>query len=80
MKIVNITYDRNDGSEDNVFYSETKTEGETYYVISKTPEREGYVFKGWALKPNALFSKYTANNSIKMTAEDLVLYAVWKKK
>lgn len=81
-KYVTVTYNLNDGSENPILLVKDSVEGEKVYITSKTPEKEGYTFKGWSKSPSDTRARYTysSSSSITMTNEDLVLYAVWKKK
>ncbi len=72
---VTLTYDENGGNGSGVVESHPK---DTDVPISdRWPEREGYLFQGWALDPNAAEAEYHHGESIKLE-QNTTLYAVWK--
>lgn len=71
-----VLYDANGGWNNP---AKATVEGEeTYEVSSKTPDRIGYKFLGWAKKKNATKATYLSGESFN-TDKNITLYAVWKK-
>lgn len=58
--------------------SQTKTEGSTLILSSKTPKRTNYTFEGWSENKNAASPSYYAGGKY-TTDKNVTLYAVWKK-
>lgn len=75
LEVNNITYYKNDGSQDSS-YSEFDID--INYSISDCMfgERSGYGFLGWSDSPEGSI-KYYAGDVIESLHEDLILYAVW---
>ena len=78
-----------DGSELSLIYSanggtgapvdtQTYSPKATAVISSEEPVREGYTFLGWAANASASEAEYQAGGSITFTADNIVLYAVWK--
>lgn len=52
--------------------------GDTAYITSQIPTKTGYTFKGWTEAPNSRSTVYNYGDSIAVSAEDIVLYALWE--
>ena len=52
--------------------------GEMASVKTEKPVRTGYTFIGWAAGADLGYAQYTGGENIPVTAEDIVLYAVWE--
>lgn len=73
---INVIYNANSGVNapiDMRIYAN----GDMAAVKPDLPVRKGYVFKGWAAEAESDYAQYTGGDSIPVTAEDIVLYAVW---
>ena len=72
-----VTYNSNTtDTVSNMPTTQTKVEGVTLKLSTSTPERAGYIFKGWATASNGsvaygVGANYTNNNAV-------TLYAVWQ--
>lgn len=71
-----VTYDANGGW--NIPKNTMEEHGDPHKVSSKTPDRIGYRFLGWAKKKNAKKAVFLAGSFI-TPEENTTLYAVWKK-
>ncbi len=70
-----VTYDANGGTKAPA--QQTKTEGESLTLSSQIPEKEGYLFKGWAVSATG---NVVYNPGATYTQDaDVTLYAVWEK-
>lgn len=72
-----VVYDANGGK--NSPAEQIKIEDEDFVLSSEIPEREGYVFLGWAKDPDAKSADYEAGG-IYSGNESVILYAVWIEK
>lgn len=71
-----VSYDANGGL--NAPKSTTAENGDSHKISSKTPDRIGYKFLGWAESKNAKKATFLSG-SLLSTDENTTLYAVWKK-
>lgn len=72
-----ITYNINDGS--NSSFTQNFYADNLQVTISKAPpERTGYSFLGWSTSASATSAAYTAGSSQPLSAQDYILYGVWK--
>lgn len=71
-----IKYHANGGS--GAPSAQTKTYGTPIRVSDVVPQREGYIFKGWATSSTATTSEYVMGDKYK-SEESITLYAVWQK-
>lgn len=82
--VITLTYYTNDGTDD-VFATDTATEGASHWLELDVPTRVGYDFLGWSANPNAKVAEYErgklngARNDFTFTAEDASLYGVWQE-
>lgn len=82
--VITLTYYTNDGTDD-VFATDTATEGASHWLELDVPTRAGYDFLGWSANPNAKVAEYErgklngARNDFTFTAEDASLYGVWQE-
>lgn len=70
-----VSYNANGGS--NAPSSQTKIEDTPLTITSSIPQKEGYVFKGWAKSKNAVTPQYLSGDSYETNA-NITLYAVWE--
>lgn len=70
-----VSYNANGGS--NAPSSQTKIEDTPLTVTSSIPQKEGYVFKGWAKSKNAVTPQYLSGDSYETNA-NTTFYAVWE--
>lgn len=71
-----VTYNANGGS--GAPAAQTKTHDVALTLSSQTPERYGYVFKGWSSSSTATSASYYAGSSYTSNAS-VTLYAVWEQ-
>ena len=71
-----IKYDANGGS--GAPSAQTKTYGTPIQITDGVPQREGYVFRGWALSSTAITPEYVMGDKYTLENSD-TLYAVWEK-
>ncbi|MBQ7123495.1 MAG: InlB B-repeat-containing protein [Oscillospiraceae bacterium] len=71
-----VTYDANGGT--GAPSSETVAAGENTVITDVVPEKEGYVFLGWAAAADAAKAEYKAGDQYS-NGEDITLYAVWEE-
>ena len=82
--VITLTYYTNDGTDD-VFATDTATEGASHWLELDVPTRAGYDFLGWSADPKAKVAEYErgklngARNDFTFTAEDASLYGVWQE-
>ena len=78
LKAVYLTlrYDANGGY--NAPATQRGAENSTIQISENQPTRDGYKFKGWALRSSATEADYTSAGTIELK-ESIVLYAVWEK-
>ncbi len=74
---VNVIYHANGGMNAPVDMK-VYTNGNTAYITSVQPDRTGYIFSGWSKTPDFAGTIYHGGDTILMSAEDAVLYAVWE--
>ena len=74
---VNVIYNANGGVNPPIDMR-TYTNGDTAGVKSDLPLRNGYTFSGWAETADSGYAQYTGGEDIFVSAEDIVLYAVWE--
>ena len=55
-----------------------KAGSEITVTTDAVPEREGYLFKGWSLDPEATSGAMTLDTTVTIGDEDLYYYAVWE--
>lgn len=70
-----VSYNANGGS--NAPSSQTKIEDTPLTITSSIPQKEGYVFKGWAKSKNAVTPQYLSGDGYETNA-NIILYAVWE--
>lgn len=70
-----VAYNANGGS--NAPSSQTKIEDTLLTITSGIPQKEGYVFKGWAKSKNAVTPQYLSGDGYETNA-NITLYAVWE--
>jgi uncharacterized repeat protein (TIGR02543 family) len=74
-----ISYHSNDGTEDDVISTDTKTttaDSETV-TFPEEPTRDGYVFLGWATKADASEAEVAVGETGATVSGDTDFYAVW---
>ena len=71
-----LSYDANGGS--GAPGKQNTYAGETVYISSSIPKREGYLFLGWDPSAKASKPKYTSGSSFKIDG-NMTLYAIWTK-
>ncbi len=74
---VNVIYNANGGVNPPIDMR-TYTNGDMAGVKSDLPLRNGYTFSGWAETADSGYAQYTGGEDIFVSAEDIVLYAVWE--
>ena len=74
---MNVIYNANGGVNPPIDMR-TYTNGDTAGVKSDLPLRNGYTFSGWAETADSGYAQYTGGEDIFVSAEDIVLYAVWE--
>ncbi len=74
--LLTLKYDANGGY--NAPATQRAAENSTVQIAGQTPTREGYKFKGWALRSSAVEPDYAAAATFELK-ESIVLYAVWEK-
>ena len=74
---ITVHFDSMGGSTE--FASQTVEKYGTVTTPNRSPAKSGYTFLGWNNNPNATGGKYMSMQTIPVGAEDLVLYAIWKK-
>lgn len=74
---VNVIYNANGGVNPPIDMR-TYTNGDTAGIKSDLPLRNGYTFSGWAETADSGYAQYTGGEDIFVSAEDIVLYAVWE--
>ena len=85
--LYSVSYNLNGGyypSQYDSDYLKKKTyreyQGEDFFVDLDAPSRDGYMFLGWSMNPNARKADYRRGNSYYHDGKsDVVLYAVWEK-
>ncbi len=85
--LYSVSYNLNGGyypSQYDSDYLKKKTyreyQGEDFFVDLDAPSRDGYMFLGWSMNPNARKADYRRGNSYYHDGKsDIVLYAVWEK-
>lgn len=70
-----VSYNANGGN--NAPTSQTKIEDTSLTLTSSIPNREGYIFKGWASSKNATEAQYQTDGTYTKNAK-ITLYAVWE--
>ncbi len=74
-----VAYDKNTGDTvGGMPKDQTKTYGETLTLSAGKPVREGHLFLGWALSPDAESADYQPGDPLRTDAPTR-LYAVWEK-
>jgi len=71
-----ISYDANGGAS--APEPQIKTHGVALEISNTVIIREGYIFKGWSLSPDAAEAEYSIGDSFTLDS-NTVLYAVWAK-
>jgi hypothetical protein len=71
-----VSYDANGGG--NAPSAQTKTKGQSIYLASDEPSREGYAFLGWSTSKMSTEPQYSAGQLFTKDI-DAILYAVWSK-
>lgn len=61
------------------FASQTVEKYGTVTTPYREPSRTGYTFLGWSTNLGVTIGQYSANETISVGANDLVLYAIWEK-
>lgn len=78
-----LTYDVNGADQPDTWTEAVDTEAESYEfeIVTTTPVREGYTFKGWADTPDATVAGYIGTDRITLTeaAPAKTIYAVWEQ-
>ena len=69
-----VAYEANGGTA--VPESQVKTYGEDLILSDSVPVKDGCVFLGWSLNPDATTADYLPGDSFSLNA-DTILYAVW---
>lgn len=78
----NLYYDANGGSGEPSTQTKTSTSTSStlsFTVSSTEPTRSGYNFLGWSTSSTATSASYTGGDTVRVTYDDLTLYAVWEK-
>ena len=82
-----LTYDANAGEDEvkNVPAKDSYVDTKSYHVFNiptMVPEREGYIFKGWASSAEASVAMFQPGKTITVQSGEpsKTLYAVWEKK
>lgn len=78
----NLYYDANGGSGEPSTQTKTSTSTSStlsFTVSSIEPIRSGYNFLGWSTSSTATSASYTGGDTVRVTYDDLTLYAVWEK-
>ncbi len=84
-KSATLCYELNGGNSDSPFDEQTMYYTKQRNLYSMQPEREGYIFKGWATSAKRAkkgIVDYTVGQKFKnanVVPSDAVLYAVWQK-
>ena len=74
-----VKYDANDGGEGTTVPENQIKEKDTDLTLStERPNRNGYVFKGWATLPNATVANLQPGDNYTVN-QDITLYAVWEE-
>ena len=77
--VYGLSFDVDGGSKMSEQYCEPGDNGKCEIYISNTvPNRDGYIFKGWAEKTGVAGVNYRPGDKVLMSGNK-VLYAVWKK-
>ncbi len=74
---INVIYNANGGVNPPVDMR-TYANGDMAVVKTDVPARTGYTFLGWATAQDLGYAEYTGGERIPVSAEDIVLYAVWE--
>ncbi len=74
--LLTLRYDANGGY--NAPATQRAAENSTVQIAAQAPTREGYRFKGWALRSSATEADYASAATFELK-ESTVLYAVWEK-
>lgn len=61
------------------FASQTVEKYGTVTTPYREPNRTGYTFLGWSTNLGVTIGQYSANETISVGANDLILYAIWQK-
>ena len=77
-RLINIKYSLNGGGISLPQPQQAESNSEIA-ISSTTPEREEYIFLGWATDSSAKVAQYQPNDTLTVGSEDITLYAVWKK-
>ena len=82
-----LTYDANAGEDEvkNVPAKDSYVDTKSYHVFNiptMVPEREGYIFKGWASSAEASVAMFQPGKTITVQSGEpsKTLYAIWEKK
>ena len=82
-----LTYDANAGEDEvkNVPTKDSYVDTKSYHVFNiptMVPEREGYIFKGWASSAEASVAMFQPGKTITVQSGEpsKTLYAIWEKK
>ena len=76
----NIKYEANDNGEGTIVPEDQRKEkGNDLKLSDMIPQREGYVFDGWAIEEDAKQGEYIPEDII-TEDKDMTLYAVWTDK
>ena len=75
-----IHYDANDNGEGTaVPADQIKEKYEDLTLSTETPERKGYLFKGWTTLPDSTTVQYNPGDTY-TSDQDITLYAIWEEK
>lgn len=77
IRSFSLTYSANEGS--GIPDGSTQTFGASVTVSAMQPARNGWIFTGWNSRVNGAGTDYAANSTFAMPAEDVTLFAQWRR-
>lgn len=78
----NLYFDANGGSGGPSTMTKTSTSTSStlsFTIPSTEPTRSGYTFLGWSTSSSATTATYDPGDTVRVTYDDLTLYAVWQE-
>ena len=75
--VYNVTYHDEESGED---YTFTQKHDPVFTIPQVTPQKRGYMFKGWTLDPNGTTPQYQPGDTLVADYINVYIYPIWQAK